>query len=212
MILAGCVAAALHQSALGNLLVITPYKLHPLWYTPVLSALFLVSAVGGGGFAMMCWESLFASWCLKLKPEMHVLSALAKFIPPIMGLYLVGKLADMYFRHTYSYLAHPDHHGIMWLIEVAAGVAVPVLMLLFARVRNSPRLLFTAATLIVAGVIFNRINVFLIGYHPPFGKTYIPSIAEFGITLGLIAFLMFGYRLAVTYLPIISQPVKGAHA
>lgn len=210
LIIIGCIANVLHQSALGNLLVITLYKLHPLWHTPILSALFLVSAVGAGGFAMMCWESLFASWCLKLKPEIHVLSGLAKFVPPIMGLYLVGKLADMYVRHTYVYLRHLDLQSVCWMIEVGLGVVVPVAMLVFRRVRTSPWLLFVAATLLVFGIVFNRVNVFIIGYHPPYGKTYIPSVGEFGITLGLMAALMFGYRLAVTYLPIISQPRKGA--
>jgi Ni/Fe-hydrogenase subunit HybB-like protein/Fe-S-cluster-containing dehydrogenase component len=212
LIIVGCVAALLHQSALGNLLVITPYKLHPLWHTPVLSLLFLISAIGGGGFAMMVFESLLASWSLKLKPEMHVLSSLARFIPPVMGLYLVAKLADMYFRHTYSYLGHLNLLSVCWVLEVGLGVLVPVLMLLFKRVRHSPRLLFVAATLIVFGVVFNRINVFLIGYHPPYSKPYFPSAAEFGITLGLMAALMFFYRLIVIYFPVISQERKGAAA
>jgi Ni/Fe-hydrogenase subunit HybB-like protein len=208
LILAGCVAAFLHQSALGNLLVITPYKLHPLWHTPILSLLFLISAIGGGGFAMMCFESLFASWSLKLRPEMHVLSALARLVPPVMGLYLALKLGDMIDRKTYVYLRHLDLMSICWIIEVVLGVIVPVVMLLSRRVRHSPKLLFTAAALIVAGVIFNRINVFLIAYHPPYARTYFPSVAEFGITIGLFAFLVFGYRLLVTYFPVISQEKK----
>lgn len=208
MIIVGCIAALFHQSALGNLLVIAPYKLHPLWHTPVLSALFLVSAIGAGGFAMMCWESLFASWCLKLKPEMHVLSKLARFIPPIMGLYLAGKIADMIVRKSYVYLMHVNAMSVCWGIEVVLGVLVPVLMLLSRRVRNSPRLLFVAATLLVGGLIFNRVNVFIVGFHPPYGKTYVPSIGEFGITLGLIAGLMLGYRVIVTYFPVISQPKR----
>ena len=212
-IIVGCIAALFHQSALGNLLVITPYKLHPLWHTPVLSLLFLLSAIGAGGFAMMCWESLFASWCLKLKPEMHVLSKLAQFIPPIMGLYLAGKIADMIVRRSYVHLTHLNAMSICWAIEMVLGVLVPVLMLLSRRVRNSPRLLFVAATLLVAGLIFNRVNVFIVGFHPPYGKTYIPSIGEFGITLGLIAGLMLAYRAIVTWFPVISQPrTEGAVA
>jgi Ni/Fe-hydrogenase subunit HybB-like protein/Fe-S-cluster-containing dehydrogenase component len=208
LIIAGCVAAFLHQSALGNLLVITPYKLHPLWHTPLLSLLFLISAIGGGGFAMMVFESLFASWSLKLKPEMHVLSALARLVPPVMGLYLGLKIGDMIDRKTYVYLRHVDLLSVCWIIEVVLGVIVPVVMLLSRRVRHSAKLLFTAAALIVAGVIFNRINVFLIAYHPPYAKPYFPSAAEFGITIGLFAFLVFGYRLLVTYFPVISQPTK----
>ena len=43
-IIAGCVLSCLHQSSLGNLLVIAPYKLHPLWWTPLSPLLFLLSA------------------------------------------------------------------------------------------------------------------------------------------------------------------------
>jgi len=74
-------------------------------------------------------------------------------------------------------------------------------------VRRSPRLLLLAATLVVLGVIFNRVNVFLIGYHPPYAtRAYFPSVGEFAVTFGLIATLMLCYRVIVTYLPVISQP------
>jgi Fe-S-cluster-containing dehydrogenase component/Ni/Fe-hydrogenase subunit HybB-like protein len=208
LIIVGLIAALLHQSALGNLLVLTPYKLNALWHTPILSALFLVSAIGGGGLAMMCWESLFASWSLKIKPEMHLLSPLAKGVAAIMGIYLVAKLGDVAIRGVYRELAHVNLFTICWFVEVVVGIAAPVLMLLIPRVRKSPVGLFIASTLIVAGIVFNRLNIFVIAYRPPYGKLYIPSFGEFAITIGLIAFLMLGYRLVVTYFPVISQPRK----
>jgi Ni/Fe-hydrogenase subunit HybB-like protein len=94
---------------------------------------------------------------------------------------------------------------------VGFGVLLPLVMLLVPAVRRSPRLLFAAVTLIVSGVLFNRVNVFLIGYRPPYAtKTYFPSIAEFAVTIGLIACLMLVYRVVVTYFPVISQPESEA--
>jgi len=208
LIIVGLIAALLHQSALGNLLVLTPYKLNALWHTPILSALFLVSAIGGGGLAMMCWESLFASWSLKIKPEMHLLTPLAKGVAWIMAIYLVAKLADVAIRGVWTQLAHLNLFTVCWLFEVIAGIAVPVLLLAIPRVRKSPVGLFIASTLIVSGIIFNRLNIFVIAYRPPYGKLYVPSFGEFAISLGLIAFLMLGYRLVVTVFPVISQPRK----
>jgi len=208
LIIVGLIAALLHQSALGNLLVLTPYKLNALWHTPILSALFLVSAIGGGGLAMMCWESLFASWSLKIKPEMHLLTPLAKGVAWIMGIYLVAKLADVAIRGVWTQLAHLNLFTVCWLFEVIAGIAVPVLLLAIPRVRKSPVGLFIASTLIVSGIIFNRLNIFVIAYRPPYGKLYVPSFGEFAISLGLIAFLMLGYRLVVTVFLVISQPRK----
>jgi Ni/Fe-hydrogenase subunit HybB-like protein len=81
------------------------------------------------------------------------------------------------------------------------------MMFASGRVRRSPRLLLVAASLVVLGVVFNRVNVFLIGYHPPYAtRAYFPSVGEFAVTIGLFAALMLCYRVIVTYLPVISQP------
>jgi Ni/Fe-hydrogenase subunit HybB-like protein/Fe-S-cluster-containing dehydrogenase component len=205
LIILGVCLSCLHQSSLGNLLVIAPSKLHPLWWTPLSSLLFLLSAIAVG-FPMVIWESLFAGWSLKLKPEMTVLTPLARFIPWTLGLYLAVKIADMAYRGTYVHLGHWSVQSASWLVEVGVGVALPLALLDWPRVRRSPRLLFAAATLVVAGVVLNRVNVFLIGYRPPYAtRTYWPSLGEWAVTIGLVAALMLAYRAIVTYLPVISS-------
>jgi Ni/Fe-hydrogenase subunit HybB-like protein len=90
------------------------------------------------------------------------------------------------------------------MLEMAGGVLIPLLMLLSAKVRNSARLLGTACLMVILGVVLNRLNVFIIGYHPPYAeKTYFPSITEFALSMGLVAALMLTWRVAVTYLPIL---------
>jgi Ni/Fe-hydrogenase subunit HybB-like protein len=206
LIIAGCVLSCLHQSSLGNLMVIAPYKLHPLWHSPVLSGLFLLSAIAVG-FPMVIWESLVAARSLKLKPEMNLLAPLARYIPVMLSLYLAAKIGDMVWRGSYVYLTDGSVQSICWILEVLLGVVAPLGMLLLGRVRRSPRLLFLAVSLIILGVVFNRVNVFLVGYHPPYAvRTYFPSVGEFAVTIGLIATLMLVYRVIVTYLPVISQP------
>ncbi len=210
LVIAGCTLSCLHQSSLGNLMVIAPSKLHPLWWTPFSPLLFLLSAIAVG-FPMVIWESLVAAWSLRLKPEMDVLGPLGRFVPFTLGVYLTAKLADMVWRGTYVYLGEGSLQSTCWLIEMTAGVVIPLVMFANRRVRRSPRLLLAAATLVVLGVIFNRVNVFLIGYHPPYAtRAYIPSIGEFAVTFGLIAALMLCYRVIVTYLPVISQPKRKA--
>ncbi len=212
LVIAGCCLSCLHQSSLGNLMVIAPYKLHPLWWTPLSPLLFLMSAIAVG-FPMVIWESLFAGWSLKLKPEMNVLGPLARFIPFTLGAYLAVKIGDMIHRGTYTYLADGSVESWCWMAEIGLGVVLPLLMLLSRKVRQSPKWLFSAVMLIVLGVIFNRVNVFLVGYRPPYAtKTYIPSLGEFAVTIGLIACLMLVYRVIVTYLPVISQPKAKAAA
>ena len=207
-IIAGVVLSCLHQSSLGNLMVIAPTKVHPLWFTPILSLLFLLSAIAVG-YPMVIFESLYASWSLKLKPEMHVLSALAKYIPVILGIYLAFKVGDLLIRGSYVHLTEGSAQSTMFIIEMLFGVVIPVVMLLSARVRNSPRGLFIAALLVVLGVALNRVNVFLVSYTPPYATTsYFPAIGEFAVTIGLVAALIFLYRVIVTYFPVISHPVR----
>jgi Ni/Fe-hydrogenase subunit HybB-like protein len=211
-IISGVVLSCLHQSSLGNLMVIVPSKFHDLWDTPICSLLFLLSAFMVG-FPMVIFESIFAAWSFKLKPEMHILGPLAKYVVFFTGLYLAFKVGDMLVRESYVLLVDGSIQSVCFIIEMIFGLIVPFIMLLSARVRNTPRMLFIAALLIVLGVVFNRINVFLVAYQPPYAtKSYFPALSEIAVTVGLVCLLMLVYRVIVTYLPVISQPDKARMA
>jgi Ni/Fe-hydrogenase subunit HybB-like protein len=212
LIIAGVVLSCAHQSSLGNLMVLAPTKTHPLWWSPILTILFLLSAISVG-YPMVIFEGMYAAWSLKLEPEMHILSKLAKIIPVLVGIYLGFKIGDMVVRGTYVYLGDGSVQSTMWIVEVLFGVIVPFVMLLSARVRNSSRLLFFACLLVVLGVALNRINVFLVAFMPLYPvKSYFPAIGEFAVTIGLVSLLMFLYRVAVTYFPVITHPARGRTA
>ena len=99
-IIAGVVLSCLHQSSLGTLMIIAGPKMHPLWQTPVLPLLFLLSAFAVG-FPMVIMESLSASKSFGMKPEKEVLTSLSRFIAPLLGIYLAFKIGDMFIRETY---------------------------------------------------------------------------------------------------------------
>ncbi|TAL69879.1 MAG: Ni/Fe-hydrogenase cytochrome b subunit [Bacteroidetes bacterium] len=210
-IIAGVVLSTLHQSSLGTLMVIAGNKMHPLWQTPVLPLMFLISAISVG-FPMVIFESMLASRSLGIKPEMEVLSKLGRFVGPILGIYLAFKLGDMFIRETFRYLAHFNIESVMFIFEMVFGVIVPLIMFLMDRVLKSPLKLFIGSCLVIFGVLLNRINNFIIAYHPPYSKeAYIPSFGEFSVTIGCIAMLVLLYRLAVRYLPVINlhqHPMK----
>jgi Ni/Fe-hydrogenase subunit HybB-like protein len=202
-IILGVVLSCLHQSSLGTLMMLAPSKMHPLWWTPILPLLFLLSAVAVG-FSMVIFESLVASKAFDRQPEMHVLSSLARIVPVILLVYLGCKMADLAIRGAVPRIFDGNFASIAFLVEVVVGVVVPIALLLSARARHSPRLLLTAATLTVLGVAWNRIDVFLVAYTPPYAThRYVPSIGEVAVTVGLIAALVLLYRLLVTFLPIL---------
>jgi Ni/Fe-hydrogenase subunit HybB-like protein len=203
-IIAGVVLSCMHQSSLGSLMLVAPTKLHPLWYTPILPLLFLMSAISVG-YPMVVFETTLVTKSLKLDSEMKVLSPMTRITAMILGLYAALKIGDMIVRGTYVYLLDGTAQSNAFLVEIILGVLVPWFMLLSDKVRNSRRHLFIASTMIVGGVLLNRINVFVVGYKPPVSEaTYFPAVGEILITVGLISCLMFLYRVLVTYLPVIS--------
>ena len=207
-IIAGIVLSCLHQSSLGSLMLIAPYKVHPLWYTPILPLLFLLSAFAAG-YPMVIFESIIVAKSFGREPEMHVLTPLAKFMPILMGFYLIAKIGDMIVRGTYVYLLDGTYQTNSFLVELGIGVLLPFLLLLLPRVRRSPGWLFFAATIFVFGILLNRVNVFVVSYTPPYKiVSYFPALGEVCITVGLIATLMFLYRVFVFIFPVLGAEPK----
>jgi Ni/Fe-hydrogenase subunit HybB-like protein len=203
-IIAGVVLSCMHQSGLGSLMLIAPTKVHPLWYTPILPLLFLLSSIAVG-YPMVVFETTLATSAMKLEDEMGILTPLMRFTILLLGIYMALKLGDMVARDTYAYLFDGSIQGRAFLVEMLAGVIIPWVMLLFKAVRRNRRWLFVACTLIVAGVALNRVNVFLVSFQAPYSsRSYFPAVGEFAITIGLISALIFLYRVCVTYLPVLS--------
>jgi len=208
-IIAGVVLSCLHQSSVGTLMVIAGEKMHPLWQTPVLPLMFLLSAFAVG-FPMVIMESLSASKSFGMKPETEVLTSLSRFVAPFLGIYLAFKIGDMFIRESFVYLTELNLVSIMFAIEILL-IAIPLRMFLSPSVRQSTAGLYTASMLVIFGVVCNRFNNFVIAYNPPYTDTaYFPSIGEISVTLGFVAIEILLYRLFVMIFPIISQPVKGA--
>jgi len=205
-IIAGVVLSCMHQSSLGSLMLIAPTKLHPLWYTPILPLLFLTSALAVG-FPMVVFETTIVTSSLKLNSEMKILTPLTRITIGLLGIYLALKTGDIYVRGTWKYLLDGTFQTNSFLAEIVLGAIVPWLMLLSGKIRRSRKGIFIASSLIIGGVVLNRVNVFLVGYTPSVSNIrYFPAPGEIFITLGLIATLMFIYRFLVTYLPVLSGP------
>jgi Ni/Fe-hydrogenase subunit HybB-like protein len=205
-IIAGVVLSTLHQSSLGTLMVIAGPKIHPLWQTPISPLLFLLSAISVG-FPMVIFESLIASRSFGLKPEMHILGRMGRMVTPLLGIYLAFKLGDLFIRETFVYLKTVSTVSVMYVIELLFGVVIPLRMFMSPVVQKSARLLFIAATLVVGGVLLNRLNTFVVAYTPPYAtQSYFPSIGEISVTVGFISILVLLYRAAVIIFPVISLP------
>ena len=210
-IIAGVVLSCLHQSSLGTLMVIAPTKMHPLWYSPISPLMFLLSAMAVG-FPMVIFESILASRSFRMPPETSVLSSIARYTPIILGIYLGVKIADLSIREVWPYVWDGSLRSFLFIAEIFFGVIAPIVLLLIPKVRKSVPGLLASASLVIGGVVFNRINVFLVAYEPLYPvKTYFPSIFEIMVTLGLVAALILVYRFIVMNFPVITKhPVAPA--
>ena len=155
---------------------------------------------------MVVFETTIATTSLKRAGEMEILAPLTGITRYLLGIYIVLKIGDMIFRETYVYLFDGSVESISFILEMLVMI-VPWIMLNSHRLRTNRRTLFIASASIVLGVALNRCNVYLVGFTPPYAlKSYFPSIGEMSITVALICCIMVLYRLAVTYLPVLSAP------
>ena len=97
LVVVGIALSTLHQSSLGTLFVIAPNRLHPLWYSPILPLLFLVSAVGLG-LAMVVAKDVTSTWLYQREPEWDLLPSLTRASALVLLLYLALRLGDLAWR------------------------------------------------------------------------------------------------------------------
>ena len=202
-IVAGVVLSCMHQSSLGTLMMIAHTKLNPIWDTPILPLLFLMSAMAVG-YPMVILESIYSSTSFGRKPEMDLLAPLSRFIPWFLGAYAVVKIGDLVVRHRQlDFVSHPGA-TVALAVELLLGVVAPLVLLMNDGVRRSAGWLFFSVCLVIFGVILNRFNVFLVAYEPPFSqKAYFPSVGEISMTIAIVCSIFFCYRFMVTFFPIL---------
>lgn len=207
-IVLGVGISCLHQSSLGHVFVLAPWKLHPLWWSPLLALLFLLSAVTVG-LPTAIFVSITSARAFGMRPPMRELSGLARIVPVILSVYLAVKVGDLLIRGSFVFLFDGSPQSIACFLEIVFGLLVPFAMFLSVRVRNSPRGLATASLLVMAGVVMNRANVYWIGFQPvnaPY--VYVPSVSEWVFTIGVLAMVVLVWRLIATNFPIITPTAR----
>jgi Ni/Fe-hydrogenase subunit HybB-like protein len=186
LVIAGIVLSTLHQSSLGSLFLITPYRLHPLWYSPIIYVLFFVSAVALGLMTVMV-ESLLAGYFLGHKIRTKLLSGLGVAASGVLGLYAALRIGDLAVRGVLSTALDGSWQGALFAFELAVSTIIPFALLLSNRVRSSIAGLALCSGLTVAGMILYRLDVCFIAIARPAGTSYFPSWMEFAVSLGIVA-------------------------
>jgi Ni/Fe-hydrogenase subunit HybB-like protein len=126
-----------------------------------------------------------------------------------LGVYGLLRVIVVAKNGALAMLLAPGYEEWMFLLEMVLGVLLPVGLLLVERVRNSPTGLVVSALLAVLGFVMNRLNVSVTGMERAAGVQYVPSWMEVTVSLGLVALGFALFALAVRYLPVFPESVRG---
>jgi Ni/Fe-hydrogenase subunit HybB-like protein len=202
LIALGLVLATMHQSSLGTLMLLAGSRLHILWRTPLLPAMFLVSCISMG-YAVVVFESAFSSVAFRRKPEIDMLAGLAGAMVPTLWMVVLLRVGDLVWRGQVGALFAGDGRSVMASLEIVFFL-VPVVMLASpARRRDLGNLVRAAMAMIFAGALF-RFDTFLVAFMPGANWAYFPSVPEMAVTIGLVSFEVLAYVVIVKTFPILS--------
>ena len=208
----GAVAEVAANSCLGGVFATLPSR--PYWYGAQLPIYFLTSAFLCGAAAMV----LFNHMAYKIRGrEMSeavknaVISG-GKVMTLVLVLYTVAtfwRLISFFVggaelgRVAAGSLINGPLAVNFWLLEIVVGLLIPLVLVLFSRLKNIPTLAL-AGLLILIGQFVARYDLVVVGQivpqnygwdQSPTYLTYIPSVFEFGVIIGGIGIVVLGFLI-----------------
>ncbi len=207
LVIVGSTLSTLHQSSLGSLFVVMTERLHPLWYTPLVPVLFFVSSIAAG-LAMVVAGATVSYWVFKRSLPQRLVADLSTFLPWILGLYLVLKFGELLWAGEIELLWTQGIYSLLFWTELIVGAMIPIIWFNLKRVYRSRLLSLMGAILVLGGIFLNRFDAAWFALRPVTGYTYIPSIAEILIQMGVICGIITVYTLVGHYLPLFEGTIR----
>ncbi|RME89069.1 MAG: hypothetical protein D6770_05430 [Anaerolineae bacterium] len=200
---AGIVLSALHQSSLGSLFLLMPYKLHPLWWTPALPVLFFFQATYTG--LSMTAIAVTLIWRARGIPlDRELFRRIGQAMALNLLLYLAIKAGDWMGAGEVPLLLKPDAYGLLAWFELIIGVFVPMAILFSKLIRHSAAP-FWAGVFALIGTFINRLVISWIGLAEPSPVVYTPHWIEIAITLGIMSGGVLLYALIAYYFRLLPE-------
>ena len=207
LVIMGVILSTLHQSSLGTLFLAVPDKMHPLWYSTLMPALFFISAIMVG-LAMIIFESFLSHRAFGKELELPILINIGRILLVVILFYGAIRIQDLMFRDAFGLLFSTRTESLLGAAELLIGLVIPAILLVIHKVRTSPYGLYLSSIFVILGFVMNRLNVSITGIAARTGIDYFPSWMEISVTMMIVA-LGFGiFSMAVKYLPIYSKPLK----
>ena len=211
--IAAVTLSTMHQSSLGSLFLLMPDKLDAAWWSPVMPVAFFLSSIAAG-LGLMVLVEMWIAKVFHRALRVAQLAALGQATFVALLVYAVFRLGDVALRGQLGHaLSKP-----LFLAEVVLGMVVPLALLATDGLRRRTGLLALASALATGGIVLNRMTTVVFGMAlkgtAPLTRpqAYFPSLAEWGVSIGLIAATIFLFGLAVRHLPVLPEEEKGGAA
>ncbi len=203
----GLMLSTMHQSTLGAMFMVTPTKLHPLWYSSHLPVQFFISAIAAG-IGMIIIEGWISHRAFHHQVQISdnqfrdINYGLAKGGAVVLATYFAIKLVALSIENEWRLLA--TGWGAWYLVELIGCVAVPCILFTVAYRERRLGLARAAAAITVTGVVLNRFNVSFIAFNwqVPHEMRYAPAWTEVWVTVSLITLAVVVFRWFASRMPI----------
>lgn len=207
----GATLSTMHQSSLGTLFVVMTERVHPLWYTALIPLLFFVSSVAAG-LAVVVAGGTVSYWVFKRSLSQNLVGELGRFIPWILGVYVITKLGELAYVGELGLIFTSNVYSVLFNAELVIGALVPIAMFSTKLVRQSRTWSLIAAIAVLFGIFLNRFDAAWFALKPVSGYSYVPSLAEVAIQVGALAGIVFVYTLVGHYFPLFEGTLRREEA
>jgi len=184
----GVTLSTMHHSSLGSLFLASPTRLHPLWHSLCIQPEFFISAMGAGVAVLVLLLGV-VNWLYKAEFEQKLVSRLAVISAVLLAGYLVLRIVDFTVHDKWGYVFGPDltwESRVFW-VEIVLQTIVPILVFSLPALRRSRFLLFVGSMSALLGLVMHRIDTGIVGYFRTSGQVYVPNLAEFILSFGVLS-------------------------
>lgn len=190
----------MHQSSLGSLFLVAPTKLHPLWHTAWLPALFLLSCLAMGAGAVIAVDTITALAFRRVR-DRSLDATLGLVMSGFALAFVALRAADVAWAGELAGARGPK--GLLLALELGLFLYPALRVLSPAYRRNEGFLLWAALLTLAAGALY-RFDTYLAAFDPGPGWSYFPSVGEIVFSAGLASIGVGIYAAAVKRLPILT--------
>lgn len=203
-----------HQGSLGGGMWGVLYG-KAVWYSPYFFYLAVVAAMAGGTSFMVMMPYIAGKIMKKEYVPMETFQTLTRISGAIFIAYFIFRLFDLYKAITfYAPMSGRQYFDMWggyygaWMLALELILCIVAIVLLNpSKFRNQEKLMVIGASSAIGAIVVSKLSVLLHGFSAPNfpwkGFTsYMPTIAEWGITIGAFAVMILIYMTFVKWFPL----------